>query len=300
MSDNNQTKRARWHDYRSRCIYMLTLSKRRDSAAFGRIAAVGGTYAIELSPLGKAVRNAVFNIDSLEPAIRLLQYAMMPDHVHLLLHVQRPLAEPLGNTIARLKIGINRQNGGISVFDEGFNDQILHSGRSLDVLFRYLRDNPRRLAVRQACPERFRRVNGMEVCGRNVQAYGNLFLLHHPFKEQVVIHRADSAEKRMRNRERWLYTASNGGVLVSPFISSDEKAVRAEAEAAGARIIIVTNEPMGPRWKPAAHDFALCEEGRLLILSTGTLPLTRATCMEMNSLCQKICTAQSFSSDNFL
>lgn len=146
------------------------------------------------------------------------------------------------------------------MFDEGFNDQILHSGRSLDVLFRYLRDNPRRLAVRQACPERFRRVNGMEVCGRNVQAYGNLFLLHHPFKEQVVIHRADSAEKRMRNRERWLYTASNGGVLVSPFISSDEKAVRAEAEAAGARIIIVTNEPMGPRWKPAAHDFALCEE----------------------------------------
>ena len=53
-----------------------------------------------------------------------------------------------------------------------------------------------------------------------------MLLLDNPFKEQVVVHRADSPEVRESNRRRWLYTAANGGVLVSPFISPDERGIR--------------------------------------------------------------------------
>ena len=82
------------------------------------------------------------------------------------------------------------------------------------------------------------------------QAYGNFQLLESPFKEQVLIHRADTPDKRGFDRDRWLYTGTNGDVLVSPFISQPEKAVRAEAEDAGARFILITNRPFTERYKP--------------------------------------------------
>lgn len=209
----------------------------------------------------------------------------MPDHLHILLFVEYPTEDTLGKIIARFKIEVNKASGITGVFAKGFNDQILKSSRSLAVLYRYLRENARRLAVRRARPEFFRRVNALEIGGKTFQAYGNFQLLDCPFKEQVIVHRADSPETRQKNREQWLYTAANGGVLVSPFISPAEKEIRKEAEEAGGRFILIISEPMGERYKPAGREFELCEAGRLLIISAN-LPgeISRKTCMAMNSL----------------
>ena len=130
----------------------------------------------------------------------------------------------------------------------------------------------------------------LRIGNRVYNAYGNLQLLDNPFREQVVVHRADSEATRRQNRELWLYTAANGGVLVSPFISPAEKAIRAEAESLGARIILVSPEPFCERYKPAVHDFQLCEQGRLLIVSSPTdcCELDRAHCLAMNSLASTI------------
>lgn len=149
--------------------------------------------------------------------------------------------------------------------------------------------------MRRAHPEFFRRVNGLEIGGKTYQAYGNMQLLDNPFREQVVVHRADSPATRVSNRARWLYAAANGGVFVSPFVSQAEKAIRSEAEAVGGRIVLITNESMGERYKPSGRDFELCEQGRLLIVSAG-LPgeLSRSACLEMNALAQTMAEAGMF------
>lgn len=220
----------------------------------------------------------------------------MPDHIHILLRVREYSEKPLGYFIANLTGAATREwrnltNASYSVFEKGYNDRIIGSSRSLDTLYRYIRENPHRLAARRQFPEYFSRVNSLTIAGRRCQAYGNLLLLRNPFKEQVVVHRADSDAVRAAQRERWLYTAANRGVLVSPFISPDEKAVRAEAEEAGGKTILITNSRMGERYKPAAHDFALCEAGRLLIIAPEGLDqdLTRRTCLAMNALAELIC-----------
>lgn len=290
--------RAPWHDYTCRCIYMVTLKKSPDIEAFG---ALEGDYRLQVgekgaayimaSRTGRAVKDCIRRFGDTEPHIRVLQYALMPDHLHMLLFVTEPTEEILGRIIARFKVSVNKAVGDDNVFTKGFNDQILHRWRSLDVLYKYLRDNPRRLAVRREHPEYFRRVNNLTVGGRRVQAYGNILLLRSPFMAQVVVHRRDTEDVRRVMRERWLYTAANGGVLVSPFISPAEKAVRDEAEALGAKIILISNRAMGERYKPAAREFALCEQGRLLILSPeGIDPsLSRAACLEMNSIAEALC-----------
>lgn len=278
------------HDYKSRCIYHITLKKAPGVESFGYLC--GGVRNAEIvrSELGVIIERNLRQISRLSPALKLLQYCVMPDHVHLLLFVMAPIDLHLGQYISKLKILIYQEYRmlkgiGIAVFERDFYDCILHRGRSLDTLFRYLRENPRRLAVRKACPEFFRRVSSMRIGGADCQAYGNLQLLENPFREQVVVHRADTPATRRSNRDLWLHTASNGGVLVSPFISPAEKAIRAEAEEAGGRIILIIHEPMGERYKPAGRDFELCERGSLLIVSARRSgALTRETCLAMNSL----------------
>ena len=292
----NRILRAPWHDYTQRCIYMITLNKNPLMENYGILqgdyriqTGQKGAAFISSTALGKAIKNTLRRFNSTEPNVRVLQYALMPDHLHILLFVEYPTEDTLGKIIARFKIEVNKAAGTTGVFAKGFNDQILKSSRSLAVLYRYLQENARRLAVRRARPEFFRRVNALEIGGKTFQAYGNFQLLDCPFKEQVIVHRADSSETRLKNREQWLYTAANGGVLVSPFISPAEKEIRKEAEESGGRFILILSEPMEERYKPAGRDFELCEAGRLVIVSAN-LPgdLSRQTCITMNGLAQNI------------
>lgn len=298
-SGNN---RAEWHDYRDKCIYHITLKKNPDVADFGRICgdcdiAPGspGSPYLAASALGRVVKESLKRLGEIHPALRLYQYALMPDHLHMLLSVESGLDEILGRKLAAFKVLVNKTAGEERVFMKGFNDQIIGPNRSLDSVFRYLRENPYRLAVRRRNPDFFRRVNSLSVGALDCDAYGNLQLLENPFKDQVVIHRADNAQQREWSRRRWLHNAANGGVLVSPFISPAEKSIRGEVESLGGKIILITHEAFPERFKPAKHDFSFCSEGRLLIISLGKAapaPLTRADCLAMNELATKICSAK--------
>lgn len=292
----NRILRAPWHDYTQRCIYMLTLNKDPLEMDFGTLqgdwrlpAGTKGSPFVRASRAGSAIKEILRKFTLIEPKARILQYSLMPDHLHILLFVTESTEEILGRLVARFKVEVNNSIGHDRVFAKGFNDQILKNSRSLTTLYRYLRDNPRRLAVRRAHPEFFRRVDTLKIGEGTYQAYGNTQLLECPFREQVVVHRADTQQTRQRHREEWLYTAANGGVLVSPFISPAEKAVRLEAEEVGGRFILIVNEPIDARYKPSGHDFELCEAGRMLIVSAN-LPgdLSRQTCLSMNTLAENL------------
>lgn len=266
--------RARWHDYRARAIYHITLLKAPGCESFGRLGgdsavppgSPGSPYLIA-SPTGKCIKEALRRLPEIHPSLRLFQYALMPDHLHLLLSVESELDDILGRKLAIFKVMVNKLSSQEQVFQKGFNDQIVGPDRKLDAIYRYLRENPYRLAVRLAHPESFRRVTTLQIGGSAYSAYGNLQLLDNPFKEQVVVHRADDQPTRADNFNRWLHCVANGGVLVSPFISKDEKAVREAAEDVDGRIILITDRSFGEKEKPASCDFGQCLKNRLLILT---------------------------------
>lgn len=271
------------------------MKKIAEAPPFSYLSSGVADYCLVRNPIGSIIEKHIRRLPELNPSLRPLQYCVMPDHVHLLLFVTSPIDLPVGNYIGKLKNAILQEYRLLSktealIFDHDFYDCILHRGRSLDTLYKYIRDNPRRLAVRHAHLEFFRCVNELKIGERTYQAYGNFQLLDNPFKEQVIVHRADTPETRRHNRELWLYTAANGGVLVSPFISPDEKVIRAEAEESGGRIILIINRPIDSRYKPIGHDFDLCESGRLLIISANLDDnLNRSACLTMNSLAEEIC-----------
>lgn len=276
---------------------MITFSKHRECPYFGTLEySLPENAFIALSSAGLIIKEQIETTPSFSPEIHIHDYIIMPDHVHILLQVSQPMKRHLGDVIQAIKAASSSRirkltgNPTLLAFEEGFHDRIITNRKRFEIVSTYLRDNPRRLAVRRANPEFFRRVNSLKIGEENYQAYGNFQLLECPFKEPAVVHRADTPDIRKQKHDLWIYTAANGGVLVSPFISPAEKEIRAEAEAAGGRFIIITNEIMAERYKPAAHDFELCKAGRLLIVSAN-LPgeLSRQSCIAMNALAKFIC-----------
>ena len=112
---------------------------------------------VALTSAGEAVKGEFLRIGEHHPEIKPLFIQVMPDHVHFIIHVTKPMARPLGQAIAGFKAGSSKAaigKGGL--WAEGFQDTILFHEGQLDSMFTYLRDNPRRLAVKQLFPELFR------------------------------------------------------------------------------------------------------------------------------------------------
>ena len=115
---------------------------------------------VALSALGKAVFAHFRRIGDFTPEIVPIFCAVMPDHLHLLLRVTREMARPLGNAIAGFKTGCEkiyaRSGGSGRLFAEGFVDHVIMREGQLAREFDYLRDNPRRAAVKALFPELFK------------------------------------------------------------------------------------------------------------------------------------------------
>ncbi len=139
----------------------------------------------------------------------------MPDHIHLLLHVKKYLDMALGIYIGQFKIKTLQmaRERGIrisSVFTPDYHDRFLRPWHSLNTIYQYIRENPYRLLVRRLFPYYFRQINNLFYYGdRWWQAYGNMQLLHNPFKEAVVCHSCDAGtQTEIDLAANWLHTAS--------------------------------------------------------------------------------------------
>ena len=182
---HSMLRRCNGWDYRQPCIYQITLVLAdRKSQALGRLeipeatasgtrqpraAALGTELSfdsvleaaassyIALSPAGEAVKREFWTLGEHHPEIKPLEIAIMPDHIHFIIWVLRPMAKPLGNAIGGFKAGSSKAaigKGGL--WAEGFQDTILFHEGQLEAMFSYLRDNARRLAVKRLIPDLFR------------------------------------------------------------------------------------------------------------------------------------------------
>ena len=291
---------------------------------------------IVLSPLGRTVLEGELpKIHRFYPQIEVWQVAMMPDHLHLLLYVAEPLPQGkrLGDIIRSFKGGCSRAWWGssaaqetalkspgttaapvpalssavkpspqrASLFEAGYHDRIIKRPGMLDIIKRYMNDNPLRALMRRQLPHLMERRLHLHIGTQDYAAFGALFLLKRAEKEQVFFHRRDAAtglpteqtDAYRQERERLLAEAREGVVLVSPAISRGEKMVIDAAIEEGLPVIHLQKEPLAQYWKPELRRFEACARGSLLIMAPWGLdehsPSDFASFHRLNDLAAEIC-----------
>ena len=367
---HRMTRRCDGWDYRQRAIYQITLVQAdRRRPLLGRLEiddpkappeAVAAR--VEPSELGAAILAHWKRLGDFTPEIKPLFGQLMPDHLHAILEVTRPMAKPLGNAIGGFKTGcekINRElalsaqdkalsaqdkappernrraclvpearaSGAPRLWAPGFQDSILFRAGQLDAMFNYLRDNPRRLAVKRLYPSLFRVVGalrrplpGLGGVGA-FAALGNRFLLDRPLV-QVQVSRRDFAYRRepkaggglkivrdaagvpavaaesaafVAKSEALLARARQGAALLSPCVSEGEREIARRAFAEGLPLVVLRNKGFAPLEKPGGRHFDACADGRLLMLAPaawphvpGEKPMTRRDALALNRLAQAL------------
>ncbi len=368
---------------------MITIEVEGRRPLFGRLKGnplaqdgSGDEPDIELTALGKAVRDEWLGIPRYFPQIEVMAVQMMPDHLHGILFVKERLPVHLGQVISGFKAGCRKAQRALAageaaageaaaeplrtekgaaaepprtekeplrtekgaaaepprtekellrtekgaaaepprtekeplrtekgvrslqaaaaplqlptLFAKGYNDLILRSYDELPAWCNYLRDNPRRLLLRRACPQWLRPVFGITIGAYTCSAIGNRGLLSAERRVQVRVSRRLVGEALDREVERFLALARSGAVLVSPAISPGEKRIMRSAFDEKLPVIVIVENGFTPMSKPHGEQFYACGEGRLLILSpwehhNEKRKVTAQQCGDMNLLAWEVC-----------
>lgn len=304
--------RASWHDYTSRCYYMITFNKSEEAPIFSEITGsiVNNNVSVfnNLNAIGELIRRAILDLPVSFPHVEICNYCIMPDHVHLVMFVREKTDIHLGRIVRKLKsdstgaykkqypdsqIALNN----LSLFHKGFNDKIVMKTGQLATFKRYVKDNPRRFLLKSRYNEFFTRSGRIKIAGKEFSIFGNFLLLRHPVRECVRVSSKFSQEEMQSRQRSWEEAIRGCGVLVSPFISKEEKKIRDNGIERGASIIRIVENGFPERYKPEGKEFELCSEGRLLLIApaeynTRKESLRREVCLEMNSLAEFIATEE--------
>ena len=170
----------------------------------------------------------------------------------------------------------------------------------LRAMIRYVQMNPQRLATKRLMPGFFRVQKGIEIAGRSYDGVGNVALLHEECYDVVHVRsvwvkaaqRGERKDLRDYMNSR-VQKARKGVVMVSPFISPQEKQVMQVLLDEQRPFILLADNGFREYYKPSDNLFDACAEGRLLILSpwqydAGKRHISRADCMALNAMAEEI------------
>ena len=347
-------------------VYHVTLTVPSREPLFGRLVIPDGVPSnarIERTALGNAVVDELYVMCRHYPAIRILQFCLMPDHLHAVIHVRQVMDTSIRSVVRGYWQGVKKlgraytlavtaelnsatthegniatthqgniatthqgniatthqgnaattHQGNIATTDEGtqgypfpifterpFIRPLSRRGQ-LNTMIRYVQMNPQRLATKRLKPGYFRVQKDIEIGDRKYDGVGNVAILMGEGFDTVhvrswMVKAAENGEdKELRDyMNSRVLLARKGTVMVSPFISPQEKRVMQVLLQEQLPFILLTDNGFRDYYKPSDGLFDACAAGRLLILSPwayedGKRHISRSECVALNGMAEEIC-----------
>lgn len=315
-------------------VYHVTLTVPSREPLFGRLVIPDGVPSnarIERTALGNAVVDELYVMCRHYPAIRILQFCLMPDHLHAVIHVRQVMDTSIRSVVRGYWQGVKKlgraytlavtaevnsattHQGNIAATHEGtqgypfpifterpFIRPLSRRGQ-LNTMIRYVQMNPQRLATKRLKPGYFRVQKDIEIGDRKYDGVGNVAILMGEGFDTVhvrnwMVKAAENGEdKELRDyMNSRVLLARKGTVMVSPFISPQEKRVMQVLLQEQLPFILLTDNGFRDYYKPSDGLFDACAAGRLLILSPwayedGKRHISRSECVALNGMAEEIC-----------
>jgi hypothetical protein len=142
---------------------------------------------IVLTELGHRVAGEIERIPSYKGAssIEIYNYVVMPDHVHILLRIHDRLPKHLGQYVRWFKLQCDDAcralaaipaSKDLCLFAKEYHDRLLTGRNQLKHMVQYIKDNPRRLALKRAHRDLFRIRQDVMLRDIPCTTLGNMFL----------------------------------------------------------------------------------------------------------------------------
>ena len=166
---------------------------------------------------------------------------------------------------------------------------------------RYIDMNPQRLATKRLKPGFFRVQRGLAIGERKYDGVGNsTILLSEHFApvhvRQKMVKAAELGnDTNLRDyMNSCVLKARKGVVMVSPFISRQEKQVMQVLLREQLPFILLADNGFRDYYKPSDILFDACASGRVLILSpwlydANKRHISRGDCVALNAMAEEIC-----------
>jgi hypothetical protein len=204
-----------------------------------------------------------------------------------------------------LALGEERYWGLAPVFTERPFIRPLSRRGQLQAMIRYVRMNPQRLATKRLMPGFFKVQQSITIGGRSYDGVGNVALLY--AERYDVVHVRSLWVRAAENGDRQalrdymnsrVVEARQGVVMVSPFISPQEKQVMQVLLDEQRPFIVLADNGFREYYKPSDTLFDACAAGRVLILSpwqydAGKRHISRSDCVALNAMAEDIKCAQN-------
>ena len=319
-------------------IYHVTLTIPSREPLFGELVIPENDPAkawVQRTAFGDEVTEEALRINQYYPDIRVIQHCLMPDHLHVIYYVTKPLNKSIKSVIRGLwqgakKIGRaytaakattaagqatplipfefnSNQTDGASTYPFPIFTEVpfirpLSRRGQLKTMIHYVQMNPQRLATKRLMPDYFRVQEGIEIAGRTYRGVGNADLLQRAQYKPVHVRHTwvEEAEQHGDNNHLRNYmnscvlAARQGAVMVSPFISPQEKMVQEVLLREGHPFILIADNGFRDYYKPADSIFDAVARKQVLILSPWEYDpmkkrVTMAQCAQMNKMAEDIC-----------
>ena len=292
---------------------------------------------VNRTALGNAVVDELYVMCRHYPAIRILRFCLMPDHLHAVIQVTKVMDTSIRSVIRGYWQGVKKLgraytlavspelNSGATDQGRATDDQgkaadqgdgwafpvfterpfirPLSRRGQLQTMMHYVQMNPQRLATKRLMPGFFRVQKGIAIAGRSFDGVGNVALLHAGHYDvvhvrSVWVRAADNGDSQpLRDyMNGWVLKARKGVVMVSPFISPQEKQVMQVLINEQHPFILLADNGFRDYYKPSDALFDACAAGRVLILSPWPYDackrhISRAECVSLNNMAEEICLA---------
>lgn len=137
------------YDYSLPGGYFITIcTKNRQYLLWDNVgASIARPQEASLSQLGEFVRETIGEISVHYPAVQVDHYAIMPNHVHLLLQILtdddgRPMVAPTISTIVQQLKGAVTKKAGRSIWQASFHDHVVRGEKDYLEIWQYIQNNP--------------------------------------------------------------------------------------------------------------------------------------------------------------
>lgn len=154
---NRKLPRLPGYDYATPGAYFITICTHGKACTLGTVRQNhdSGDYMVQYTPIGKVAKKHLLEIEKHYPNIKIDNWVIMPNHIHILLQIKEQInplptvtaSYDIPNVIGKYKAGVSRDVGNAfmhsgKLWQSSYYDHVIRGEEDYQNIWQYISGNP--------------------------------------------------------------------------------------------------------------------------------------------------------------